>query len=101
MSKLQALHDLLHDETKWPEGFKWDYSLRSHCALGLATKSGLLSLSDGDGPYAFDLTQHDWLAIFQRPARGDAFHTSEANWQKVTPVMVARRIKKHLKARAT
>ena len=101
MSKLQELHDLLRDETKWPDGFKWDYAATAQCALGLAAKSGLLSSNDGDGPCAFDLTQRDWLDIFQRPARGNRFNTSEANWQKVTPIMVARRIKRHLKAQAT
>ena len=100
MSKLQELHDLLRDETKWPEGFKWDYALNTHCALGLAVKAGLLESHD-TGPYAFDLTQTDWLGLFQRPARGDGWHTSERNWSDVTPVMVARRIRKHLKAQAT
>ena len=97
MSKLQALHDLLRDETKWPEGFKWDYALNTHCALGLAEKTGLVPTASV-GPYAFDLTQHDWLDIFQRPARGNGWHTSERNWSDVTPAMVARRIRKHLKA---
>ena len=99
MSKLRELHDLLRDETKWPDGFKWDYSFKDHCALGLAVKTGLLD-SPYTGPYAFDLTKRDWERIFTRPARGDGWHTSERNWCDVTPVMVARRIKKHLKARA-
>jgi hypothetical protein len=98
MSKLQELHDLLRDETKWPDGFKWDYSLKDHCALGLAVKTGLLD-SPYTGPYAFDLTGHDWERIFQTPL-GNRYRFNEDNWAKVKPSTVALRIRKHLKAQA-
>jgi hypothetical protein len=98
MSKLQELHDLLRDETKWPEGFKWDYALNSNCALGLALKSGIMP-SSYIGPYAFDLTQRDWDRIFQTPL-GNRYRFNEDNWAKVQPSTVALRIKRHLKAQA-
>lgn len=99
MSKLQQLHDLLLDETRWPEGFKWDYALNTKCALGLALKSGLLP-SPYDGPFAFDLTQRNWDRIFQTPW-GNRYRFNDDNWIKVKPSTVARRIKRHLKAQAT
>ena len=97
MSTLQALHDLLRDETKWPAGFEWNYSLHTSCALGLAVATGLVEGSI-PGPGAFELTGPAWMDIFQRPARGSA--CSDDNYSKVTPAIVARRIKRHLKARA-
>ena len=96
MSKLQELRDLLRDETKWPEGFKWDYSVTSQCALGLALKSGMMS---GIGPYAFDLTRHEWDRIFQTPL-GNRYRFSEDNFGKVKPSTVALRIARHLNQRA-
>lgn len=96
MSKLQALHDLLHDETKWPEGFEWDYARSSNCALGLALASGLLP-SPYTGPYAFDLTQRNWDHIFNTPWGGRG-ESREDSYTKVKPRTVALRIKRHLKA---
>lgn len=42
MSTLQALHDLLLDQSKWPDDFVWDYGDTSCCAIGLACATGLL-----------------------------------------------------------
>ena len=100
MSKLQALHDLLRDETKWPEGFKWDYALNTKCALGLAERTGLVCRDQLYSPATFDLTQRDWFRIFQTPL-GNRYRFNENNWAKVKPSTVALRIKRHLKAQAT
>jgi hypothetical protein len=96
MSKLQTLYDLLRDETKWPEGFKWDYAVTSQCALGLALATGMV---DHCGPTAFDLDILAWDRLFQTPL-GNRYFFNEDNWAKVKPSTVALRIKRHLKAQA-
>jgi hypothetical protein len=99
MSKLQELHDLLRDETKWPDGFKWDYALNSKCALGLAIDTGLISWSEMRQPAAFGLDQSDWDHIFNTPWGGRG-ESREDSYTKVRPRTVALRIRRHLKAQA-
>ena len=97
MSKLQTLYDLLRDETKWPDGFKWDYALNSKCALGLAVDTGLISWSEMRQPAAFGLDDVAWERIFQQPM-GRSSPYRESGYTKVKPSTVALRIKRQLKA---
>jgi hypothetical protein len=97
MSKLQALHDLLLDKSRWPDGFKWDYQLNTQCAIGLAEQTGLVARAEAFYPAAFDLDGIAFERIFRRAAGAE---NNPASWAKVTPAVVARRIKRHLKAQA-
>ena len=97
MSKLQTLYDLLRDETKWPDGFKWDYALNTKCALGLAVDTGLISGDEMFRPAAFGLDQIEWERIFHQPM-GSPYR--ESGYTKVKPSTVALRIKRQLKAMA-
>ncbi len=97
MSKLQELHDLLRDQSKWPLGFEWDYANNSKCALGLAVETGLLRRDEVYSPAAIGLDSATWERIFQRPMGG---RFNEDAYTKVKPTTVALRIKRHLKAEA-
>jgi len=97
MSKLQALHDLLLDESRWPDGFKWDYQLNTQCALGLAEQTGLVPVNHSSYPAAYGLDGVAFERIFRRAAGAEI---NPASWSKVTPAVVARRIKRHLKTQA-
>jgi hypothetical protein len=35
---IETLAQILRDQTKWPEGFQWDYSDCRQCAMGLALR---------------------------------------------------------------
>ena len=98
MSKLQDLQDLLRDETKWPEGFKWDYSLNTKCALGLAYETGLISADEMLDPAVFGLTDSEWGSIFQTPLSSSPYR--EMGYTKVTPHTVSIRIARHLNRQA-
>lgn len=42
MSTLEALRDLLRDEARWPEGFRFNFGDFDTCAIGLACRTGLI-----------------------------------------------------------
>lgn len=86
MSTLQALHDLLLDRSKWPDGFKWDYGDTNHCAIGLACASGLLEdvKPNHVHGYHFGVSDHHAHELF--------FSGNISGHTRVTPEQVAERI---------
>jgi hypothetical protein len=53
---LESLSSILRDQAKWPEGFQWDYTNCSSCAIGLAFK-----LWTDQEPEEYAMDNFDWL----------------------------------------
>jgi hypothetical protein len=86
MSTLQALHDLLLDQSKWPDDFAWNYDDCESCAIGLAWREGLIDVdrpADAHG-YHFGIDHVTAHEIF--------FTTLDGSYAAVTPEVVAERI---------
>ena len=97
MSKLQDLSALLRNESQWPEGFAWDYSDTSTCALGLAYASGILDethKATTNPTEVFGLPWREFEAIFfGHPCSDYDVETVD----DITPEMVADEIDRQLK----
>ena len=86
MSTLQALHDLLLDQSKWPNNFVWDYRSCDMCAIGLAWRADLIDVdrpSHAQG-YHFGIDNETAHKIFYTTLNGE--------YAGVTPEVVAERI---------
>jgi hypothetical protein len=85
MSTLQALHDLLLDQSKWPDDFEWNYGSCDSCAIGLAWHTGLID----ECPYRV----HGYhFNIDSETAHRIFFTTHNGSYAAVTPEIVAERI---------
>jgi hypothetical protein len=86
MSTLQALHDLLLDQSKWPDDFAWNYDDCQTCAIGLAWQVGLIDVDRPADAQGFD------FGIDHVTAHGIFYTTLNGSYAAVTPEIVAERI---------
>jgi hypothetical protein len=94
MSTLAALRDLLRDESRWPEGFRFDYGDFETCAVGLAVRAGLVARSASRSawgraetipPQAFGISERTYWNLF-----------INGGTSPITPGIIAQRIDAYL-----
>jgi hypothetical protein len=92
---LAALSFLLRNRETWPDGFAWDYSDCSTCAMGLAFRLGMVARPfTGAMEDSFKISQEAANNFFVFATR----HYSLDSMIEVTPEHVADLIDAHLAA---
>ena len=90
MSTLKELSELLRDQTKWPDGFTWDYATTDHCAIGLMYVTHMINITPHhvtEDDLEMDYPSFDHI-FFGRGPRG--------SYEEVTSDEVADRIDSYL-----